>query len=192
MPFRWVSLCLSLGLGLGMVIFTSRPAVGAERIYLKYGPMLFSLPLEDLATYVQEGQVTPAFASYARNLDEATLSQLRRMLQQSYQMDEVAVYRMTQTPIVADLLRSMGEVINTPSGLNGFHAIRSALVLAAAEPGDWTMLDVLRHFPTDIRINVDRVQSLLSPAPTTQPTTQLMPQPMTQPATPRESFNLLY
>lgn len=178
---RFVGACLGLGLG---ILLTARPAACAERMYFKYGPLLFSLPLTALETYVQDGKVTPAFALYARNLDEATLSQLRQMLQQSYQMDEVAVYRLTETPIIADLLRYLGGIITTPSGVNGFYAIRSALVLAAAEPGHWTMLDVLRHFPTDIRINVDQAQSLINPAPADIPANQA--------TSPSEAFNLLY
>jgi Alpha/beta hydrolase of unknown function (DUF1400) len=183
MMSRLIGTTLSIGIGVGAMLF-SLPAACAERIYLKYGPLMFSLPLEALATYVHEGRITPSFALYAHQVDAATLSQLRQMLQQSYEMDEVAVYRMTQTPIVEDLLRYLGELITTPSGVNGFYAIRSALVLAAAEPGNWTMMDVMRHFPTDLRINVDRAQSLLN-------STQ-SPDAAPSPAVFNESFNLLY
>jgi hypothetical protein len=141
--------------GMAIVLFTATPAKSAERIYLKYGPLLFSLSVESLATFVQTGEITPEFALYARQFDQTTRQQLRQALQQPYTMDEVAVYRMTEIPVVVDFLKGLGEVINTPSGLNGFYAIRSAVVLAAAEPGDWTLMDVIRHFPTDIRIDAE-------------------------------------
>jgi hypothetical protein len=141
--------------GMAIVLFTTTPAKSAERIYLKYGPLLFSLSVESLATFVQTGEITPELALYTRQFDQTTRQQLRQALQQPYTMDEVAVYRMTEIPVVVDFLKGLGEVINTPSGLNGFYAIRSALVLAAAEPGDWTLMDVIRHFPTDIRIDAE-------------------------------------
>lgn len=180
---RFIGTALSLGIGIGTIL-VSPPAFGAERIYFKYGPLLFSLPLEALETYVNEGKITPAFALYANQIDDATLNQLRQMLQRTYTMDEVAVYRMTQTPIVEDLLKYLGEIMTTPSGVNGFYAIRSALVLAAAEPGNWTIMDVMRHFPTDLRINVDQAQSLLNPAQLTHPV------PLAESS--NRSFDLLY
>ncbi|XQQ05719.1 MAG: alpha/beta hydrolase [Leptolyngbya sp. IPPAS B-1204] len=143
-------------IGTLIVLLTTTSAQGAERIYLKYGPLLFALSVESLATFVHTGEITPELARYTSQLDQNTRQQLRQALQQPYTMNEVAVYRMTEIPVVVDFLQGLGEVINTPSGLNGFYAIRSALVLAAAEPGDWTMMDVIHHFPTDIRIDVER------------------------------------
>jgi len=45
---------------------------------------------------------------------------------------------------------------------NGFYAIRSALVLAAADPEGLTGLSFIRHFPTDIQISVKDFLELLN------------------------------
>lgn len=146
-------LLINLIMGIGAIVLTTTPAAAAERIYLKYGPLLFSLSVASLETFVQEGEVTEEFARYANQFNRQTQEQLRQALQRPYTMDEVAVYRITEIPVVIDFLKGLGEVINTPSGINGFYAMRSALVLAAAEEGSWTLMDVIRQFPTDIRIN---------------------------------------
>lgn len=182
-PSHFLGLCLSLGIGIGAILCSQQPAVGADRIDLRYGPLSFPLPMADLEAYVEEGRITPAFAAIARHMDDATLSRLRQMLQRRYQMDQAAVYRMTQTQLVDDLIKRVGEMMNTPSGLNGYYAIRAALVSAAAEPGDWSILDVLRHFPTDIRMNIDRAQPMLNSA---RPNTARLS------GVPNEAFNLLY
>lgn len=144
---------LGLTLGIGAIVFTASPVQAAEQIYLEVGPLLFSLSVESLETFVQEGKITKEFARYANQFDRQTQEKLRQALQRPYEMDEVTVYRMTEIPVVVDFLRGLGDVINTPSGINGFYAIRSALVLAAAQEGSWTLMDVIRQFPTDIRID---------------------------------------
>lgn len=53
-------------------------------------------------------------------------------------------------------------MIKTRTGKNGFYAIRSALVLAAAaDPEGLTGLSFIRHFPTDIQISVKDFLELL-------------------------------
>lgn len=142
-----------LGLITGAIVLTASPVQAAERIYLEVGPLLFSLSVASLETFVQEGKITREFARYANQVDQQTREQIRQALQHPYEMDEVTMYRLTEIPVVADFLQGLGEVINTPSGINGFYAIRSALVLAAAQKGSWTIMDVIHQFPTDIRIN---------------------------------------
>jgi hypothetical protein len=144
---------LGLIFGMSAIVLMASPARAAEQIYLEVGPLLFSLSVESLETFVQEGKITKEFARYANQFDRPTREQFRQALQRPYEMDEVTVYRMTEIPVVVDFLRGLGEVINTPSGINGFYAIRSALVLAAAQEGSWTLMDVIRQFPTDIRID---------------------------------------
>lgn len=140
--------------GILTTLLCPQSAQSAEQIYFQVGPLLLPLSVESIAIYVNEGRITPEFALYAGQFDRQELEQLRQALQRPYQMDQVAVDRMTQTPIVEDFLQGLGQTIQTPSGINGFYAIRSALLLTASEQNTWTMLDVLRNFPTDIRIDV--------------------------------------
>ena len=53
-----------------------------------------------------------------------------------------------------DLLEQLREVIYTHPGRNGLYAIRSALILAAADSEGLTAINVMRHFPTsEIQLN---------------------------------------
>lgn len=175
-----LSSCLQaiLALSVGALALHPNPALSAERIYFDLGPVLFPLSVESLEIYAKEGRITSEFAPYARQFNDATKSQLRQMLQKPYQMDEVAIYRTTQTPIVEDFLKRLGTVIQTPSGINGFYAIRGALLMAAAQEGNWTVLDVIKHYPTDIRIDTTSAMQLFNPQ-TIQPSdgTQSQSQP---------------
>jgi hypothetical protein len=156
---RLFYLCLILcGWVLAIVLYPL-PALSADRIYFSYGPVLFSLSVDALDTYAQTGKITKEFQTYAAHIDAQTLSQLRQLLQRHFEMDAVALDRMTQTPIMVDFLHGLGQVITTHAGVNGFDAIQAALILAAADHPSWTPIDVMRHFPTEgMRIDTARAK----------------------------------
>ncbi len=139
-----------------------KPAISAEQIYLLYGPFKFSLSVEALAIYAAEGKITSEFAFYANQFDEPTLAKLREMLQRRYYLNQVTMYRFTHTPMVKEVLRSIGEIISTHRSRNGFYAIRGALISAAANQNGWTFIDFMRHFPTQgMSINTKMAMKLL-------------------------------
>ncbi|WP_013324559.1 alpha/beta hydrolase [Gloeothece verrucosa] len=142
---------LITSLGIVLVILTPKPALSAERLYLIYGPFKFSLSVESLEIYAKEGKITKEFAFYASHMDKASLLNLRQTLQQTHKIDGVQFSRLLRTPIMEDMLKSMGDIFSTHYGYNGFYAIRSALILAAFNQTQdgWTAIDIMRYFPTD-------------------------------------------
>ncbi|MBD0346950.1 MAG: alpha/beta hydrolase, partial [Coleofasciculus sp. Co-bin14] len=45
------------------------PVQGAERIYVTYGPLEFSLPVESLELYAKQGKIDQELAAYTNYLD---------------------------------------------------------------------------------------------------------------------------
>ncbi len=74
-------------------------------------------------------------------------------------LDVVATSQFFYTPIGETLLERLGQMIQTESRQPGFYALRSALILAAADPEGLTLLNVLRKFPTS-SIRIDLARSL--------------------------------
>ncbi|MBE9168348.1 alpha/beta hydrolase [Pleurocapsales cyanobacterium LEGE 06147] len=138
-----------LGLNFLAVSVFIQPAFSAEKIRLVYGPLNCTLSVDALATYAKTGEITPEFSFYARFLDEKTLVQLRHWLQKRFHVDHVSLYRFFHAPKGETLLTELGEAIQTHSERNGFYALRSALVGAAANPQGWTIIDAIREFPTE-------------------------------------------
>ncbi|MGF1478734.1 MAG: alpha/beta hydrolase [Cyanophyceae cyanobacterium] len=148
---------LNLSVFLGMNAQWASKATGAETIYINYGPLEFSLPIEALEIYLEEGIVSPDLASYANLLNEQQLEQLREALITSADLSPVAVSQFLYSPQGEVLLRQVGEVVQTTARQSGFYALRSALILAAADEQGLTALNVLKKFPTQgIRINTGR------------------------------------
>ena len=140
-----------------------KPSLGAERISF-YLPVLgkFSLSVDSLATFAEEGTITPEFNFYASRLDEQTLIRFREVLRTKFEVSPVTMFRMTKMPMGERFLRGLGEAIYTHPERNGFYAIRSALILAAADPEGLTAINVMRHFPTsEIQLNSSLIFSLI-------------------------------
>ena len=146
-----------LGLFAFTAICTASPAFGAERIYVTYGPLEVSVPIESLALFATEGKIDSNLDGFAQYAKKAQLEQIQRVLQARAEIRAVTIAQFLYTPQGEVLLERLGRVIQTKARQPGFYAIRAALILAAADPEGLTIVNVLRKFPTyGIRIDIDR------------------------------------
>jgi predicted dienelactone hydrolase len=147
-----------LGLGVVSVVLSAIPAFGAERIAFSYPPFgEFSLSIEALEVFAKEGRITKDFGFYAKRANSQQLAQLRVLLSRRLEVTPTLVSQFTYSPLGETLVRRLGEVLQTDSRQNGFYAVRSALILAAAEPEGLTVVNILRRFPTrTLRLNLRR------------------------------------
>lgn len=154
----WLGLLLgSLGFWLLPTISITSPATAAERIYASYAALERSIPVAALEIYAREGKLNEDLAVYAQYVSPQRMAQLRRVLLTRVDLSPVAISQFLYTPSGERLLERLGEVIQTEKRQPGFYAIRSALILAAADPEGLTLLNVLRKFPTrGIRIDLGR------------------------------------
>ncbi|WP_186375856.1 alpha/beta hydrolase [Hyella patelloides] len=161
---------LSLGIAFtscGIVAtFKPLPVTAAEKITFSLSFLgEFSLSVEDMEIFAKKGEITSEFAYYANFLDKKTLQQLRQILQTSFAVEPITVYRLTNMPMGEDFLRRLGNIIYTHPQRNGLYAIRAALILAAGEPEGLTAINFLRHFPTDeMQLNTDLIFAIVKEA----------------------------
>jgi predicted dienelactone hydrolase/ABC-type amino acid transport substrate-binding protein len=158
---RFLSTCLALGLGLCLPFVKLKPASAAERILLSYGLLEVSLPVESLELFVKEGKVDREFAFFARHLKPQQLSLLREGLQKPLKIQPGILDRLLRIQMAEAGVKRLGQIIQTDSRINGFYAIRAALLLAASEPEGLTMLNVMRRYPTkSVRVDIATVLEL--------------------------------
>lgn len=140
----------------------SKPALSAERVSVRFGPFQTALSLSDLELFVSEGKITPEFAFFSRFLTQEQRSQLRVLLNQQFALSPIFVSQLTYSSVGQGFLQQAGEVIQTESGLNGFHALRGALLLAVTDPTGLTPLNVLRKFPGNtVQVDAQRLLRLV-------------------------------
>ncbi|MEL4896544.1 alpha/beta hydrolase [Crocosphaera sp. Alani8] len=155
---------ICLGISCVLIPLIPRPVLSAETLYFIYGPFKFPLSVESLEIYAEEGRITKEFAFFASQFDEKTLIELRETLQKRYKIDGVRFARLLRTPLMKDLLKSMGEIFSTHPNHNGFYAIRGALISAAIEQSEegWTAIDIMKAFPTEgIVINTELATKMM-------------------------------
>jgi predicted dienelactone hydrolase len=154
--FLWLVLSTLLPT-LGM----SNSARAAERIYASYSVLQRSISINALEDYAKKGVIDDDLAVYQQYLQPQQLQELRRALVTPIKVNSVAVSQFLYTPQGEFLLGRLGEVIKTESRQPkpGFHALRSALILASAEPSGLTLLNLLRKYPSR-SIHIDLARSL--------------------------------
>ncbi len=139
----------------------SNSAQAAQKVYASYSALERSISVAALEEYVRTGVVDESLAVYTRYLNPGQLQELRRILQTPIKVNAVAVSQFLYTPQGEFLLRRLGEVIKSESRLEkpAFLALRSALILASAEPGGLTLLNVIREYPSP-SIHIDLARTL--------------------------------
>ena len=153
----WVGTIIGL-LSMGML-----PAIGAEQIKFSYGALEFSLPVTDLETYAQNGEISRQLAFYTKRFKPEDVAHLRQVLTEQQNLSPVAVSQFLYSDIGESMLKSAGQLIQTDARQNGFYAIRAALILAAANPKGLTPLNTIRSFPSQsLRINAEALLALMN------------------------------
>jgi len=142
-------------------VLTLLPARGAERVNVTFGPLSQSIPVASLEQFVKDGTVDAALRPFIRLLKPEAREELRMALGQHKAISVSVLSQLLQDPMGEMMLQRTGQVVQTSAGLNGAQAVRSALVLTAAEPEGISLLGFLHHFPTNaVRLDVNRVLTL--------------------------------
>ncbi|GAB4538746.1 MAG: alpha/beta hydrolase [Pleurocapsa sp.] len=139
--------------------FWATKAAAAEEIYLNYGLLEFSLTVDSLEAYARQGLIQDELKTYARYLTPEQLEKLKVALTTSADLSPLAISQFLYSYQGKKILERVGKVVQTTARQPGFYAIRSALILAAADEdsGGLTPLNILKKFPTQgIRIDSAR------------------------------------
>ncbi len=138
----------------------SEKAESAERVILNYGVLEFSVSIDSLETYAQTGEIENELQGYADFLTPEQLEKFKVGLTTSADFSHLAIAQFLYSFQGEKILERAAQVIKTEARQPGFYAIRSALILAAADQETGlTPLNVLKKFPTDV-LRVDSRQGL--------------------------------
>ncbi|MDJ0744460.1 MAG: alpha/beta hydrolase [Xenococcaceae cyanobacterium MO_167.B27] len=125
---------------LSMIAFCvgiSSPVLSADTINFTWGLLEFPLFVGGLESFAEDGEVTPDLKLFLSSLSDQQRDKFHQFLRSRYRVDPVVVSRLGYTTVGVELLTSMGDIFETPTGQNGFYALRSAVILAAMNPVDF-------------------------------------------------------
>jgi len=165
-PQRWQRSSQILALGLLSALLTSVPGLAAERITITYWPFgEFYLSVQDLELFAQDGTVTADLAFYARFASPDALKDLQEVLSRKFPLDAVTISQLTYTTMGENLLRQISPAIITADPKASFYYLRSALILAAADPEGLTILNILRQYgASELNFNTQVILQLANVA----------------------------
>ncbi len=139
---------LQVLLGFLFAVLVSLPGKAAERVHFSFGLLERSVSVASLEAYAEAGTVNSDLAFFLSFLTPEVREEFRTVLRTDYRLSSVAVAQSFYEPMGEQVLGYVGNLIQTGKRQNGLYALRSALILAAAQPSGFTLIDVLRQFPT--------------------------------------------
>jgi predicted dienelactone hydrolase len=148
----------SLFLGSLSIFLTAIPVAASERLSLTYGSLEFSLPVASLETYAKTGVIDRHLEPYKHLIPKGQNDRLRQLLQHRFDLDSVQTAQLLYSALGERTTSEFGEFIQTDSKQNGFHALRSAMILATNDPQGLTMLNALKKYPGTVTLNLQRIQ----------------------------------
>ena len=149
--WSWLTLgILQLGCYAGIESYWAQRAIAAEKIILNYGALEFDISVDSLETYAKTGRIEGEFKSYADFLSPEQLEQFQVGLTTSADFSHLAIAQFLYSFQGETVLRRVSQVVKTNARQPGFYALRSALILAAADQDSGlTPLNVLKKYPTN-------------------------------------------
>lgn len=128
------------------------PAYGAEDIKLIIGGpgLILTVSVDSLETFTETGEIPRDLRLFSRFISDEALELARQNLRRPIAMTVQQVDNLGYSTLGEDILHNVGKVVQLEPGINGFSALRGAVINAAAQagPDGWTALDVLRQFPS--------------------------------------------
>lgn len=139
---RWIT-CL----GMVLALSSGTRSIAAEKVYVSYSLLQVALPVADLEVYANQGKLSPTLQTYAKFLKPEQLKQLREALRTRIELSPSVVSQFLYTPTGEKLLERATTLVKARKHPSSIQALRSALILASAEPTGLTALNLFKNYP---------------------------------------------
>jgi predicted dienelactone hydrolase len=159
---HWFS---SFTLTIASVLLTNLPGIAAESILVPLGKTSISISIDSLENYAQKGTINSqqSLATYLQLLNPEQKQTLIRLLKIRYTNQYISIQPFFNSPLILAFLSYLGNIIQTQSGDNGVEAIQTSLIEVANIPNGFTIIDVMRRFPSpEIRLDVEQILDILT------------------------------
>lgn len=143
----------ALILSAGMTCLAASPSFAADRLVFRFGPLGRSIPVEDLRTLADTGQVTPQLRWYV-NIANVEPTDFQQALTQEVNVNQQLIDRATYSLPGEFALSQIGNTIHTRSRQANIQALRAALLLSTREDDRLSLIEFLEEYPTP-EVHVD-------------------------------------
>ena len=157
--FRWLFFLMGLGLAIAIAIgSTPEKAVASKRMVITYGPIQISVTSEDLRNFAETGEV-PVGSGLVDIVRVADADDIRAALMEEVEVNPTFLDNALNHIGGKFLLAQVGQVIYPKNRELYVKAIRSAVVLAAADDNRISLLETIEKYPTpEVYVNAVRLR----------------------------------
>ena len=170
--FKLAKYATLLAIAFSGVVALTQSVMTAEKIEFNYSLLGFKIQVKDLEDFATKGEVSDSLNFYLKRISPKKTKRLQKFLKQSYDVDPVLVYRYSRTSVGIKMLQRVGEIIQLPGYINGFYGLRAAVVKTAQSPEGINLVDFLKSFPTDIKLNLGELLKLVKQVSNAEEDTQ--------------------
>lgn len=132
-------------------------AIAAEQVLLKYSILRETVSTAELTALAERGELSPGLRTNL-SLAGQNPAEVRKALSRPVKVNPLLADRLLNSRAGNLVLDEISTVIHTPSGRGDRQALRGALVLAAADDGQVSLIEVIQKYPTqEVQVEGDRL-----------------------------------
>ncbi len=145
------------------LMFACNKTEAAEQIVVDIAwPLQASIGVDDLAAFAETGETTKTLRQ-ALGFSNVNSDTVRGLMTLELGVDVVKLSNALHSSTGRKIISGVSDIITTPSEYESDKALRSAFILAAADDGRISVLEVLENYPTkQMFIRVSEIQQLVN------------------------------
>ncbi|MGK7912281.1 MAG: alpha/beta hydrolase [Synechococcus sp.] len=146
----------ALCLAFTSAMLVASPARSADEISVRFGPFQRAIPVEDLETFVNTGDVPRSLRWYANRLTVEEQAAIRAVLREPLNVETNFLNAFIDSHIGGTLLqRSVALFWGGPNDEALLRALRASLILGSFEEGGLTVMNAVRNYPlSQVRLDL--------------------------------------
>ncbi|MEB3178811.1 MAG: alpha/beta hydrolase [Nostocaceae cyanobacterium] len=149
---------LTVSTALISIFFWSSFAFAAQTVVLKYRVFRETVSVDELSTFAETGKLNPGLEANLALAGQKPQA-LRETLTKPVKVNPVLLDKILNSRVGNVILDQVSQVIHTPSGKADRQAMRAALVLSASDDGKFSLLEIMKKYPTsEIEVDGDRLE----------------------------------
>lgn len=144
------------------VMLSNNSAIATERIVIEInGPIEASIKVKDLEIFAKTGKTTKTI-SQALSVSKVSPNTVRGLMTLELGADVTNLAKVLYSKLGQNVIKGITEVIQTRHDYESDKALRSAIILAAADDNKISVLEVLEKYPTEeMHIDVGRINEIV-------------------------------
>jgi hypothetical protein len=144
---KFVALALAVFITtLSLVVFNPNPAVATKKVVLTYGPQTLPIPVSELVTFARTGEASRVLR-FLTGVADVDRDAFRTLLTREIPANVRFLDRALNFIGGELFLYEIGQVIYPPSRRKEIEALRSSIVLSAADDRSVSLLEVIEKYP---------------------------------------------